>query len=254
MENQWHSEVPDQLEFSRQVQRWKSELGENVSLRSLSLDLYKRASISYFGYTNNWLGVPIIRLPEDLIRQQEIISSEKPDRIIEVGVARGGGLLFGCSIMDISGIEPRVLGIDNLIYPHTREAIETSRYRDRIRLVQADSTSRLALDESRSFLVGSRKAMLILDSNHTSDHVYGELEAYVPLLPKSSLILVCDTIIDELPPGSYPDRPWNDGKGPRDALARFATASNRLNLEEGVTSDLLLSEIRGGFARVSEST
>ena len=43
-----------------------------------------------YPYTFSWMGRPIIQLPEDMIRMQEVIYKIKPDVVIETGVAHGG--------------------------------------------------------------------------------------------------------------------------------------------------------------------
>ena len=45
-------------------------------------------------YTFTWLGRPVIQLPEDLMRFQEVIWALKPDVILETGIAHGGSLVF----------------------------------------------------------------------------------------------------------------------------------------------------------------
>src|SRR5438045_9268576 len=74
-------------------------------------------------YSFTWLGRPIIQLPEDMFRLQEVIYRLRPDIIIETGVAHGGSLVFYaglCKLME----KGRVIGVDVEIRPHNRRAIE----------------------------------------------------------------------------------------------------------------------------------
>ena len=250
-ENIWHGEVPNENDFTLELKPLRAEMLEDKKLRSQSLELLLAARKYKYAYHLRWMGVPVIRLAEDLVRQQEIIHSIRPDVVIEVGVARGGGLLFAASIQETCGLVPNVIGIDNRIFPHTRNAIDASRYHDRIVLLEADSDSSEATDYVRTALSGCKSALLILDSDHSSAHVLNGLRAYFPILPVGSVVIVCDTIIDEFPVGTFPDRTWADGKGPGDAITRFMQEVEGITLERDLFGDLLLSEIRGGILKKS---
>ena len=206
-----------------------------------------------FGHKNTWMGVPIIRLPEDILLQQEIIWKEKPDLVIEVGVARGGGLVLNASLQAMAGIPPRVLGVDNKIFQHTRDSIESNPYSSAITLLEGDSVSRAIVHQVADFTSGSKKALLVLDSDHSSDHVYKELTSYAPLLSAGSVVIVCDTLIDELPPGTYQNRTWSNGKGPLDAVQKFLDKNDDFEpFMSDETRSLILTEIRDGIIRKVE--
>lgn len=218
--------------------------------RRAGLEILGKVGDLGFAHKNSWMGVPIIRLPEDILLQQEIIWAEKPDLVIEVGVARGGGLVLNASLQAMSGITPKVLGIDNKVFRHTRDSIEANPYSSAITLLEGDSTSSTIIDLVSSFTCSSKNTLLVLDSDHSSDHVYKELTLYAPLLSAGSVVIVCDTLIDELPPGTYPNRTWNDGKGPLDAVQRFL--ANNPDFEPFMsdeTRSLILTEIRDGIMR-----
>ncbi len=194
--------------------------------------------------------MPIIRLPEDILLQQEIIWKEKPDLVIEVGVARGGGLVLNASLQAMAGIPPRVLGVDNKIFQHTRDSIESNPYSSAITLLEGDSVSQTIVDQVADFTSGSKKALLVLDSDHSSDHVYKELSSYAPLLSAGSVVIVCDTLIDELPPGTYQNRTWSNGKGPLDAVQKFLDKNDDFEpFMSDDTRSLILTEIRDGIIR-----
>lgn len=250
-ENVWHGEVPNEEMFALELEPLRAEMLRDNALRAQSLDLLLAARKYKYAYHLRWMGVPVIRLAEDLVRQQEIMQAIRPDVVIEIGVARGGGLLFAASIQELCGLVPNVIGIDNRIFDHTRDAIDGSRFRDRIELVEADSDSLTATEHIRKSLASSKSALLILDSDHSSNHVLKELRAYFPSLPVGSIVIVCDTIIDEFPAGTFPDRTWADGKGPGDAVIRFMRETEGVLLETELFGDLLLSEIRGGILRKS---
>jgi cephalosporin hydroxylase len=241
-ENSWHNSVPDGDQFEVEKIKSLSRLARNIGNRSKGLDLLLSLNNDGFSHKNSWLGVPIIRLPEDIQLQQELIWREKPDLVIEVGIARGGGLIFNASIQELSGLKPNVIGIDNKVYPHTYEAIKNSRYANHISILEGGSTSSQILSAVIPIIKNSSKTLLILDSDHSSKHVLDELNLYVPPLPLFSLVIVCDTIIDELPAGTYPDRTWSDGNGPGHALKIFML-SNKCLCKRGNLQELLLELI-----------
>ena len=248
--NTWHESVPDASQFEKDKKENIEKLSKNSEVRRTGLKLLLEVNASGFGHKNSWLGAPIIRLPEDLMFQQEVISKELPDLIIEIGVARGGGLLYNASIQEICGITPKVIGVDNKIYEHTKRVIEESRYSKSINLIEGDSISNETVSTVRHLSSKSKKILLVLDSDHSSSHVLSELQKYIPILPINSIVMVCDTLIDELPEGTYPNRTWSNGKGPLDAINIFTKETSCTEpFMEMETKALIFSEIRKGMLR-----
>jgi len=248
--NDWHDAVPDGSQFEAEKRISATKLSSEHRFRPRGLSLQVELTEYGFGHKNSWMGVPIIRLPEDIMLQQELIWQQRPDLIVEIGVARGGGLLFNASMQDLCGLKPKVLGVDNKIYPHTRSAVSQSRYHESIILIEGNSVDPLVVGRVEGFTEKSEKTLLVLDSDHSSEHVFNELRAYVPILPQGSLVVVCDTLIDELPAGTYKGRTWENGKGPLDAIRRFLGVSGELEpfmVDE--TRGLVLTEIREGILR-----
>ena len=145
-------------------------------------------------YTFQWLGRPVIQLPEDMLRIQETIFSVQPDVIIETGVAHGGSLVFYaslCKAMD----KGRVVGIDIEIRPHNRTAIESHFLFDFITLVEGSSTDPAIVQQVKELVNPGETVLVILDSCHTKEHVLAELEAYSPLVSVDSYIVATDGIM-----------------------------------------------------------
>lgn len=88
-----------------------------------------------YSYSFSWLGVPIIQLPEDMIRYQEVVSALKPDVIVETGVAHGGSAIFSASLCRLLG-KGRVIAVDIEIRPHNRKRIEEHPLSDLITLIE----------------------------------------------------------------------------------------------------------------------
>jgi len=150
-----------------------------------------------YPYTFSWMGRPVIQLPDDMIRIQEVIFQVKPDVIIETGVAHGGSLIFYsslCKAMETG----RVIGIDIEIRPHNRAAIEAHPLSDRITLVEGSSTDPEIVKQVKTLVKPGDTVLVILDSNHTYAHVSAELEAYAELVTSGSYIVATDGIMYDL--------------------------------------------------------
>lgn len=180
-----------------------------------------------YSYGFDWLGVPIIQFPTDLIAFQEIVFSTRPTVIIECGVARGGSAIFWASMQQLCGLTPNVIGIDIDIRKHTIRAIESSIYSQNINLIVGSSTASETLEKVKSLLDVDDKAMVVLDSNHTHNHVLEELNLYADLVSVGSYLLVLDTVIANLP--KDPSRSWGPDANPQTAVLDFM--SNRADFK-----------------------
>lgn len=248
-ENEWHSEVPGADDFARQRDAWRSALGADDELRRSAVDLQVAADRHAYTYTWEWLGVPIIRVPDDVVVLQELVWSLRPDRIVETGVARGGSLILNASLQVLAGLTPRVLGIDILILEHTHRALADHPMARGIELLECGSTDVESVKRTSEFLDGSDAALLVLDSNHTHDHVLDELRQLAPLLPVGSYVVVADTLIEEFPEGHYVDRPWDRGNNPLTAVRAFLAENADFELDTQWSRRALMSEFRDGILR-----
>lgn len=150
-----------------------------------------------YQYSFSWMGRPVIQLPEDMIRMQEVIFQIKPDVIIETGVAHGGSLIFYSSLCKAME-KGRIIGIDIEIRPHNRAAIEAHPLSDRITLIEGSSTAPEIVAQVKSLVKPGETVLVILDSKHTYAHVYDELEAYANLVTTGSYIVATDGIMFDL--------------------------------------------------------
>jgi cephalosporin hydroxylase len=181
-------------------------------------------------YSFTWLGRPVIQLPEDLLRVQEVIASVRPDVIVETGVAHGGSLVFYatlCKALD----RGRVVGVDVEIRPHNRQAIEAHPLFPLIELIEGDSTDAATVERVRAQVAPGDTVLVLLDSNHEKEHVLAELRAYGELVSPGSYIVVMDGIAERLAgaPRSRPDWDWNN---PAAAIREFLGAESRFVAEE----------------------
>lgn len=181
------------------------ETGQSRTLSLYSKEAFEAISRQWvrvgwnqkYQYTFSWMGRPVIQLPEDMIRMQEVIFQVKPDVIIETGVAHGGSLIFYsslCKAMD----KGRVIGIDIEIRPHNRAAIEAHPLHDRITLIEGSSTAPDIVAQVQALVKPHETVLVILDSNHTYAHVHDELVAYAGLVTPGSYIVATDGIMFDL--------------------------------------------------------
>lgn len=150
-----------------------------------------------YSYAFSWMGRPIIQLPEDMIRIQEVIYRVKPDIIIETGVAHGGSLIYYASLCKVLE-KGRVIGIDIDIRPHNRKAIETHELFSYITLIEGSSTASEIISYVKSLVKPNEVVLTILDSSHTKKHVLEELNAYHDLITLDSYIIAADGIMKDL--------------------------------------------------------
>ena len=135
-----------------------------------------------YSYGFAWFGRPVIQLPEDIVRIQEIIHRVQPDVIVETGVAHGGSLIFYAGLCKALG-RGRVIGVDIEIRPHNRAAIEAHPLGSLITLIEGEldrSADRRAA--CRGLIGPDERVLVLLDSNHTKAHVLAESTAYAPLV------------------------------------------------------------------------
>lgn len=102
-----------------------------------------------YTYTFSWFGRPIIQMPEDMIRIQELIYKLKPDVIVETGVAHGGSLIYYASICRAIG-KGRVVGVDIEIRPHNRNSIEEHELYPLITLIEGSSVEESTLEKVKN--------------------------------------------------------------------------------------------------------
>lgn len=182
-----------------------------------------------YPYTFSWMGRPIIQLPEDVLRVQEMIFQIKPDVILETGVAHGGSLIFYASLFEAMRCQGRVIGIDIEIRPHNRKAIEEHPLFDRITLIEGSSVAEETVQKAASLIKPGEKVLVILDSNHLRDHVRAELEAYCGLVTPGSYIVATDGVMHEVADVPRGTPSWIDDN-PTTAAREFAAVHPEFEL------------------------
>ena len=243
-----------QQEFLESRKKNIAKAGMDTKLISESIKWCENSNKYNYTYNFSWLGRPIIQYPQDMIALQEIIWDVKPDMIIETGIAHGGSLIFSASMLTLleacGEIESgKVLGIDIDIREHNKKAIETHPMSKKITMFQGSSIDEEMIARVHEFAKKGKKIMVILDSNHTHDHVLSELKAYASLVSIGSYCCVFDTLIEDMPEGSFPNRPWNKGNNPKTAVWEFLKQNDNFVIDKDIENKLLITVAPDGYLK-----
>jgi len=234
--------------FQREVADNIARQGEDTDVQALAR-VWMRETVPYkYSYNFSWLGRPVIQYPQDMMALQEIVWRTQPELIVETGIAHGGSLIFFASLLELIGGEGRVLGIDIDIRAHNRAEIEAHRMARRIDMIQGSS---IAADVAAAVATkaAGKRTMVVLDSNHTKDHVTAELEAYAPLVSAGCYLVVLDTIVEDMPESFFADRPWGPGNSPKSAVRDFLVRTDRFVVDRDIDRKLLISVGPEGYLR-----
>ncbi|MEI6188560.1 MAG: cephalosporin hydroxylase family protein [Alphaproteobacteria bacterium] len=239
----------DIKEFNETRKKMIAILGQSKQLKEITHQFIEESSNSRYTYHFDWLGLPIIQFPQDIVAIQEIIWQTKPDVIIETGVARGGSLMLSASILHLLNGNGKVIGIDIDIRAHNLEAIEQHPLAFRIELLQGSSVDHAIIQQVKEKIKPTDKVMVILDSNHTHDHVLEELKLYSHLVSKGCYLVVMDTTIDDMPDDYFPDRPWGKCNNPKTAVHEFLKTSDRFEIDATMHHKLLITVALDGYLK-----
>ena len=218
-------------------------------LSRLTREWFAVSSRHEYAYHFKWLGRPIIQFPQDIVALQEIIWKVRPDLIVETGIARGGSLVFSASMLELLAGDGCVVGIDIDIREHNRVEIERHPFCRRIKMIQGSSVDQEIFRQVERQAEGRERVLVILDSNHTHEHVARELQLYAPLVTKDSYLIVFDTIIEDMPADFSAGRSWGKDNTPRTAVREFLKSTDRFVIDEEYNSKLLITVAPDGYLR-----
>ena len=190
-----------------------------LNLEKAALEWIKISVKNRLVYEIDWLGIPIIQTPEEMILLQELIFTIKPDYIIETGIAHGGSIIYYASICQLIG-KGEVIGIDIDIRKHNRRVIEKHNMFKRVKLIQGSSTNETTLKKVSEIVPKGSTVLVCLDSNHTCDHVLSELKLYKQFVSPGGYIVVFDTITSRLASEGVCDKIYLNN-GPSEAVEKF---------------------------------
>lgn len=241
-------------DFAKEVADRVAHNREDAQLQAAAAEFTRASTAPKYSYNFAWLGRPIIQYPQDMVAMQELIWRIQPDLIIETGIAHGGSLIFSASMLELNAAcggpaDASVLGIDIDIRSHNRAAIEAHPMFRRIRMIEGSSIDPAVVSRVRDAAAGRQRVLVCLDSNHTHEHVLAELNSYASLTTVGSYCVVFDTVIEELPLGTYPDRPWGPGNNPKTAVREFLRRHGEFEIDHSIDGQLLISVAREGYLR-----
>jgi cephalosporin hydroxylase len=246
------------VDHAERVKNNVSNLIENKLFAELSKEWFEQSIKAEYSYNFEWLGRPLIQYPTDLVGMQEVFFKTKPDLVIETGIAHGGSLIFSASMMalldicdGVSEMESarHVIGVDIDIKPHNRRAIEEHPLFSRITLLEGSSVDQSLFSELSDIAKNYKRIMVILDSNHTHDHVLEELRMYSELVSVGNYCIVMDTVIETSPIAALADRPWTVGNNPMTAVKQFLAEGSNFAVDKEIEYKLSVTVAPNGWLR-----
>lgn len=224
-------------------------LAEAQDIKELSEQWLAKAYQYRYPYNFDWLGIPIIQYPQDIVAVQELIWNIKPDLIIETGVAHGGSAIFYASMLQLLNNNGKVVGIDNNLREHNLEILKQHPLFEKLILIEGDSTDQKTFEKIKTIAQNYSKVLVCLDSLMTHEHVLKELELYSQLVTPGSYLVVFDTFIEELPEHLFAKRPWGKNNNPETAIKAFLNNHKNFIIDTSYTDKLLLSSNKSGYLK-----
>jgi cephalosporin hydroxylase len=236
----------DRDQFEQDKRANAKAQAKDEELKKLALDFIVESDKYGYGYQWTWLDMPMIQMPQDIVATQEIIWKTQPDVIIETGIAWGGSIVFYASLLHLIG-KGKVVAVDVVLQQKNIDDIMKYPFSDRIHLHKGSSVAAETMDVVKGHISKGDKVMVLLDSNHTHDHVLAELRLYAPLVTKGQYLIVSDTIVEDIPVQHHRPRPWGPGDNPKTALQQYLTESDRFAEDEYINSKLMLTYSPNGY-------
>jgi cephalosporin hydroxylase len=239
-----------------EVAKFFAEVKENIkglrddkALQGLSNIWVREITRHKYAYNFTWMGRPIIQFPQDMVAMQEIIWAIKPDLIVETGIAHGGSIIYYASLLELLGEDGLVVGVDIDIREHNRVEIEKHSMFKRIKLIEGSSIDQDIVKQVHELAQDKKRVLVILDSNHTHEHVLKELEFYSPLVTEDSYLVVFDTVIEDMPEDFFGERPWSVGDNPKTAVKEFLKNNDRFVIDKDIEAKLLITVAPDGYLK-----
>ena len=222
---------------------------------SIEQNFFKKTVRDRYSHRFTFKGVPIIQYPQDIVSLQEIIWKIKPELIIDVGIAHGGSLLFNASILNLINqsekkkVKRKVLGIEIKLKKKNKKRIINDSLASYIDIIEGSSTDKETQKKVLKYTKDKKKILVILDSNHTHEHVLKELEYYSKFVSKGSYCIVFDTIIELMPKNFYKDRDWDKGNNPYTAVHSFLKKNKKFKIDKKIQEKLEITAALDGYLK-----
>lgn len=223
--------------MSERMERMQERLMGNARVQRAVITAFHRLFYTDFRQTwgsTHWLGTRALKSPLDMWVYQELIFRLRPDLIVETGTNAGGSAHFMATICDAIGTGS-IITIDTEPRPGRPE-------HPRITYVNDSSVAPevLAMVSERA---RGKKVMVILDSDHSRDHVLAELEAYSPFVDEGGYLIVEDSNVNGHPVAR------EHGPGPMEALDEFLPRHPEFRIDHECERLLMTFNPRGYLVR-----
>jgi cephalosporin hydroxylase len=230
--------MSEESRFKAEVKANVDAIGRDEQLKQDTLDWMIRAGGDYkYSYNFAWMGRPISQYPQDMVGMQELIWRIRPDLVVEMGIAHGGSLIFNASMLAL------------LEYSEAVDSGEAHPMSSRVDMIQGSSIDEDTIRQVREYAAGYETVLVILDSNHTHEHVLAELEAYADLTSVGSYCIVFDTVVEDAPEKYFADRPWGKGDNPKTAVWEYLKSHPEFEIDKEIENKLLITVAPDGFLR-----
>ena len=231
-----------------------AEYPNDAAWQKVSADWLRTAFEKKYMYNFSFMGRPIIQTPVDMMAMHEIIWQVQPDLIIEMGIAHGGSIIFSAAMLELNAAcggpaDAEVLAVDIDIRAHNRAAIEAHPMARRITMLEGSSVAEEIVAQVKEKAAGKKKILVVLDSNHTHDHVLAELNAYAPLVSVGSYCIVFDTIVEDLPDEMWENRPWKKGDNPKTAVWEYLKTHPEFEIDKTIENKLMITVAPDGYLK-----
>ena len=226
-----------------------------MKLNKYGISFLKESLKKKYSYNFKFKGIPIIQYPQDISALSEITWKIKPDLIIDVGIAHGGSLLLNAANLDLINQSEKikkkrmVLGIDIFLKKKNKKKIVKDSLYKYIKIIEGSSVSEETKIKVLKYTQNKKKILVILDSNHSHDHVLKELEFYSKFVSKGSYCIVYDTIIEIMPKNFYKNRNWDKGDNPYTAVKSFLKKNKNFSIDKNIQKKLIITAGIDGYLR-----
>jgi cephalosporin hydroxylase len=226
-------------------------MSERISarMRDINIEWLTRAAEFDHLFQTRWLGERFFHLPGDMLAIQELVWRERPECIVQTGIAAGGGVVFSASMLELTGTQGRVIAIEPRLREEVRQKLQSHRLANRMVLIEGESCSADTLAAVREQIQGYASVMVILDLTPTHEHVLHELECYAGLATPGSYVIVMDTILEYLPERMFEGKPYGKGNNPATAVQAFLARDERFEVDGEIEDRVLMTLSPGGFLR-----
>jgi cephalosporin hydroxylase len=240
--------IDDRAAFEADTHAKAQAMARDAQLQELATETFAASDRYDFSYFWRWLGLPVIQTPDDIVTLQEIVWETRPQVIVETGFARGGSAILFSSLLTLLG-EGIVVSVDVDVRLHNRGAVEEHPLGGRVRFVEGSSTDAATLEQVRGLIPEGARVMVVLDSDHTHEHVLAELRLYASFVTEGQFLVVSDTVLEQIPKQAHRPRGWGPGNNPMTAVHAFLVETDRFEPDPWFNGKLLVTSSRGGYLR-----